>query len=152
MTDRLWCKLSALSKHVKLYDKWWISLKDVPFLIEPGARSLYFILKQSKHWHFCYKIKLLDSCWWKYECTQGKKHLASCATYKTGISTQSLRINEHPYWIKLCCVQSTGTCAEIYCVKYHFKKFNNKWAIFIKCVLLTGGLEVLFIIHIICLS
>ena len=28
MTDRLWCKLSALSKHVKLYDKLWISLSE----------------------------------------------------------------------------------------------------------------------------
>ena len=27
----------------------------------------------------------------------GEKHLVSCATCKTGISTLSLRINEHPY-------------------------------------------------------
>ena len=60
---------------------------------------------------------------------KANKHLASRATCKTGISTLSLRINEHPYWIKLCYVQSTDTCAKIYCVKYHFKQFNNKWAI-----------------------
>ena len=76
-----------------------------------------------------------------------KKHLASCATCKTGISTLSLRINEHPYWIKLCYVQSTDTCAQIYCVKYHVKQFNNKWAILKKCVVLTGGLEVSFSIQ-----
>ena len=111
MTDRLLCNISALSKHAKLYDKLWISLSEVPFSIEPTVPPLYFILIQPKHWHFCDKIKLSDSCWRKYEYTQGKKHLASCATCKTSISTLSLRINEHPYWIKLCNVQSTDTCA-----------------------------------------
>ena len=96
-----------------------------PFSIEPTARPLYFILIQPKRLHFCVKIKLKDSCRWKYEYTQGEKHLASCVT----ISTLSLRINEHPYWIKLCYVQSTDTCAQIYCVKYHFIQLNNKWAI-----------------------
>ena len=126
--DRLWCKLSALLKHVKLYDKLWISLSEAPFLIKPTARPLYFILIQPKYWHFCDEIKLLDSCRWKFECTQGEKHLASCATCKTGISTLSSRINEHPYWIKLCYFQSTYICAQIYYVKYHFKQSNNKWA------------------------
>ena len=46
---------------------------------------------------FCDKIKLSNSCRCNYEYTQGKKHLVSCATCKTGISTLSLRINEHPY-------------------------------------------------------
>ena len=147
MTDRLWCKLSALSKHVKLYDTLWISLSEAPFSIEPTARPLYFILIQPKRWHFCDKIKLADSCRWKYEYTQGKKHLASCAACKTGISTLSLRINEHPYLIKFCYVQSTDTCAQIYCAKYHFKQFNNKWAILKKIVLLSGGLEVSFSIY-----
>ena len=104
MTGRLSCKLSALSKHVKLYDKLWINLSEAPFSIEPTARPLHFILIQPKHWYFCDKIKLLDSCRWKYEYTQGKKHLASSATCKTSISTLSLRINEHPYWIRLCFV------------------------------------------------
>ena len=125
MTDRLLCKLSALSKHAKFYDKLWNSLSEVPFSIEPTAWPLYFILIQLKHWHFCDTIKLSDSCRWKYEYTQGKKHLASCATCKTSISTLSLRINEHLIWIKLCYVQSTDTCAQIYCVKCHFKQFNN---------------------------
>ena len=70
---------------------------------------------------FCDIIKMSDSCGWNYEYTQGKNHLVSCATCKTGISTLSLRINEHPYWIKLYYVQSTDTCAQIYCAKYHFK-------------------------------
>ena len=147
MTDRLWCKLSALSKHVKRYDKLLISLSEAPSSIEPTARPLYFALIQPKRWYFCDKIKLSDSCQWKYEYTQGEKHLASCATCKTSISTLSLRINEHPYWIKLCYVQSTDTCAEMYCVKYHFKQFNNKWATLKKCVWLTGGLEVSFGIY-----
>ena len=69
-TDRLWCKLSALSKHFKLYDKLWISLSEAPFSIEPTARPLNFILIQPKRWYFCDKIKLLDSCRWKYEYTQ----------------------------------------------------------------------------------
>ena len=76
MTDILGCKLSALSKHVKLYDKFWISLSEAPFPIEPTARPLYFILIQPKRWHFCDKIKLSDSCRWKYENTHGDKHLA----------------------------------------------------------------------------
>ena len=97
MTNRLWCKLSALSKYVKLFDKLWISLREVPFSIEPTARLLYFILIQPKRWHFCDIIKFFDCCWWKYEYTQGEKHLASCATCKTGSSTLSLRINKHPY-------------------------------------------------------
>ena len=104
-----------------------------PFSMEPTARSLYFILIRPKRWHFCDKIKLADSCRWKYKYSQGEKHLASCVTCKTGINTLSLRINEHPYWIKLCFVQSTDTCAQIYCVKYHFKQFNNKWAILKMC-------------------
>ena len=37
MTDSMWCKLSALSKHVKLFDKLWISLSEAPFSIEPTA-------------------------------------------------------------------------------------------------------------------
>ena len=99
---------------------------------------------------FCDKIKLSDSCRWKYEYTHGDQHLALilCATCKTGISTLSLRINEHPYWIKLRYVQSTHTCVQIYCGKYHFKQFNNKWVILKKCALLTGGLEVSFSIHV----
>ena len=76
MSDMLWCKLSALSKHVKLYDKLWISLSEAPFSIEPTAQPLYFILIQRKLWHFCDKIKLSDSCRWKYEYTRGEKHLA----------------------------------------------------------------------------
>ena len=36
------------------------------------------------------------------------------------------------------------TCAQIYCVKYHVKQFNNKRVILKKCVVLTGGLEVSF--------
>ena len=67
MTDMMWCKLSALSKHVKLYDKLWIILSEAPFSIEPTARPLYFILIQPKRWHFCDKIKLSDSRRWKYE-------------------------------------------------------------------------------------
>ena len=113
LTDRLWCKLSALSKHVKIFDKLWISLSEAPFSIEPTAWPLFFILLQPKRWYFCDKIKLLDSWRWKYEYTQVEKHLASCDTCKTGISTLSLRINEHPYWIKLCYVLSTDTCAQI---------------------------------------
>ena len=70
---------------------------------------------------FCDKIKLSDSCQWKYEYTQGEKHLVSCATCKTGISTLSLRIIEHPCWIKICYVLSTNTGVQIYCAKYHFK-------------------------------
>ena len=62
MTDRLLCKLSALSKHVKLYDKLWISLSEAPFSIEPTARPFYFIHIQPKHWYFCDIIKLWDSC------------------------------------------------------------------------------------------
>ena len=131
MADMLWCKLSALSKHGKPYDKLWISLSEAPFLIEPTARPLYFIFIQPKRWHLCDKIKLSDSCRWKYEYTHGEKHLAC----KTGISTLSLRINEHPYWIKLCYVQSTHTRVQIYYDKYHFKQFNNKWVILKKCVL-----------------
>ena len=73
MTNWLWCKLSALSKHVKLYDKLWISLSEATFSIEPAARPLYFIPIQPKRWHFCDKIKLSDSCRWKYEYTQGEK-------------------------------------------------------------------------------
>ena len=76
MTDMLWCKLSALSKHVKHYDKLWISLSEAPFSVETTARSLYFILIQPKRWHFCDKIKLSHSCRWKYEYTNGEKHLA----------------------------------------------------------------------------
>ena len=82
MTDGLWCKLLALSKHVKLYDTLWISLSKAPLSIEPTARPLYFILIQPKRWHFCDKIKLSDSWQRKYEYTQGEKHLASCATCK----------------------------------------------------------------------
>ena len=76
MTDMLWFKLSTPSKHVKLYDKLWISLSEAPFLIEPTARPLYLILIQPKRWHFCDKIKLSDSCRWKYEYTHGDKHFA----------------------------------------------------------------------------
>ena len=97
MTDRLWCKLLALSKHVKLYNKLWIILSEAQFSIEPTARPLYFILIQPKRWHFCDTIKLSNSCRWKYEYTQGEKHLASCVSCKSGINTLWLRINEHPY-------------------------------------------------------
>ena len=147
LTDMLWCKLSALSKHVKLYDKLWTSLSEAPFLIEPTARPLYFILIQPKRWHFCDKINLSDSCRWKYEYTHGDKHLAFVYHVQTGISTLSLRINECPYWIKLRYVQSTHTCVQIYCGKYHFKQLNNKWVILKKCALFTGGLEVSFSIE-----
>ena len=85
MTNRLRCKLSALSKHVKLFDKLWISLSEAPFSIEPTAGPLFFMLIQTKRWHFCDKIKLSDSCRWKYEYTQGEKHLVLCATCKPGI-------------------------------------------------------------------
>ena len=67
MADMLWCKLSALSKHVKLYDKLWFSLSEAPFPIEPTARPLYFLRIQPKRWHFCDEIKLSESCRWKYE-------------------------------------------------------------------------------------
>ena len=67
MTDGLWWKHSALSKHVKLYDKLWISLGETQFLIEPTAIPLYFILVQPKRWHFFDKIKLSDGCRWKYD-------------------------------------------------------------------------------------
>ena len=73
MTDRLWCKLPALSKHAKPYDKLWISPSKAPISIEPTARPLYFILIQPKRCYFCDKIKLSDSCRWKYEYTQGEK-------------------------------------------------------------------------------
>ena len=76
MINTLWCKLSALSKHVKIYDKLWINLSEAPFTIEPTARPLYFILIQPKLWHFCDKIKLSDSCLWKYEYTHDENHLA----------------------------------------------------------------------------
>ena len=148
MTNRLWCKLPAPSKHVKLYDNLWISLSEALFLIKPTVWPLYFILIQPKRWQCCDRIKLSDSWQWKYEHIQGEKHLALYATCKTGICTLSLRINEHPYWIKLCYVQSTDKWAQIYCVKYHFKHINNKWAILKKYVLLTGGLEVSFSIYI----
>ena len=69
-------KLSSLSKHVKLYYKLWISFSEVPFSIEPTAWPLYFILIQPKRWRLCDKIKLSDSCRWKYEYTHGEKHLA----------------------------------------------------------------------------
>ena len=153
MTDRLWCKLSALLKHAKPCDKLWISLSEAPISIEPTAWPLYFILIQPKRCNFCNKIKLSNSCRQKCEYTHGDKHLASCATCKTGISTLSLRINEHPYWIKLCCVKSTDTCAQIYCVKYHVKQFNYKWAKLKRCVVLTGGLEVSFsiVVLVICM-
>ena len=78
---------------------------------QPDPSSLY-----SNNPNICiffYKIKLSDNCRWKYEYTQGGKHLVSCATCKTCMSTLSLHINEHPYWIKLCYVQSTDTCAQI---------------------------------------
>ena len=99
MTNRLWCKLPAPSKHVKLYDNLWISLSEAPFSNKPTAWPLYFILIKPKRWQCCDRIKLSDSWQWKYEHTQGEKHLALYATCKTGISTLSLRINEHPYWI-----------------------------------------------------
>ena len=62
MTDKLWSKLSALSKHAKLYDKLWISLSEAPISIEPTARPLYFILIQPKYCYFCDKIKLSYGC------------------------------------------------------------------------------------------
>ena len=62
LADRLWCKLSALSKHAKPCDKLWISLSEAPISIEPTARPLYFILIQPKRCYFCDKIKLSDSC------------------------------------------------------------------------------------------
>ena len=58
LTDMLWCKLSALSKHVELCYKLWISLSEAPFSIEPTARPVYFIVIQPKRWHFRDKIKL----------------------------------------------------------------------------------------------
>ena len=61
MTNRLWCKLSALSKHVKLYDTFCINFSEAPFSIEPTTLPKYFILIQPKGWHFCDKIKLSDS-------------------------------------------------------------------------------------------
>ena len=76
MINRLWCKLSALSNHVKLYDKFKTCLSEASFSTEPTARPLYFILIQPKRWHLCNKIKLPDSRRWKYDYTQGKKHLA----------------------------------------------------------------------------
>ena len=73
MTDRLRCKLPALSKHAKPHDKLWIGVSKAPILIEPTARPLYFILIQPKRCYFCDEIKLSDSCRWKYEYTQGEK-------------------------------------------------------------------------------
>ena len=73
MTDRLWCKLSALSNHAKPYDKLWISLSEAPISMEPTAQPLYFILIQPKRCYFGDKIKLSDRCRWKYEYTQGEK-------------------------------------------------------------------------------
>ena len=52
MTDRLCCKLSALSKHAKPCDKLWISLSEAPISIESTARPLYFILIQPKRFYF----------------------------------------------------------------------------------------------------
>ena len=62
MTDRLWCKLSALSKHAKPCDKLCISLSEAPISIEHTAWPLYFILIQPKRCYFCDKIKLSNSC------------------------------------------------------------------------------------------
>ena len=62
MSDRLWFKLSVLSKHAKPCVKVWISLSEAPNSIEPTARPLYFILIQPKRCYFCDKIKLSDSC------------------------------------------------------------------------------------------
>ena len=65
-------------------------------MFEPTAQPLYLILIP-KRWPVCDIIKLSDRCQWQYEYTQGEKHLALCATCKTGLSTLSLRINEHHY-------------------------------------------------------
>ena len=104
---RLYQNMSNFLKNyesVSTRPRFWLNLQSDPS---------FFILIQPKRWHFCDKIKLSDSCRWKYEYTQGGKHLVSCATCKTGISTLSLRINEHPYWIKICYSLSTDTCAQI---------------------------------------
>ena len=92
MTDMLWCKLLALSKHVKLYDKLWISLSEAPFSIEPTARPLYFILIQPKRLHFGDKKKLSDSCRWKYEYTYCEKHLAFVCHVQNRYSPCSVRV------------------------------------------------------------
>ena len=60
--------------------------------------------------------------------------------YKYSIITHKLTSLSNQTF--LCSI--VDTCAKIYCVKYHFKQFNNKGAILKKCVLLTGGLEVSF--------
>ena len=39
LTGMLWCKLSALSKHVKLYDKLWISVSGPHFLLNPQTNT-----------------------------------------------------------------------------------------------------------------
>ena len=112
MTDKLWCKLSALSKHVKPYDKLWISISEAPISIEPTARPLYFILIQPKRCYFCDKIKLSYSCRWKYEYTQGEKTFSIVChvqnRYKYSIVTHKWTsvLNQTIY------VQSTDTCAQ----------------------------------------
>ena len=91
------------------------------FRLNPQADPSFLYSYNPNVGIFCDKIKLSDGFLWKYEYTQGEKHLVSCATCKTGISAPSLRINEHPYWIKICYGLSTDTCAQIYYAKYHFK-------------------------------
>ena len=83
------------------------------FRLNPQPQPLYFILIRPKRCYFCDKINCPIVADKNASIHTAKKHLASCATCKTGISTLSLRINEHPYWIKLCYVQSTDTGAQI---------------------------------------
>ena len=83
--DILRCKLWTQSKHVKIYDNLRISLTEALFSIKLGTRPLFFILIRPVSWHFCDGIKLSDSCRSRCEYTHTEKHLASCATCKTGI-------------------------------------------------------------------
>ena len=46
-----------------------------------------------------------------------------------------------------CYDQSMDICDKNYRVKYYFKRLKNQCVILIKCVLLTGGLDVSFSIY-----
>ena len=119
MSDRLWCKLSALSKHVKFYNELWISLSEAPISIEPTAWPLYFILKQPKCWHFCDNIKLSDSCRWKYEYTHGEKHLA-CLCHVQSRYKYSMVMHEWTSLLNqtLICSIESYTCSICFVVRY----------------------------------
>ena len=50
------------------------------FWLNPQSDPSFLYSYNPKIGIFCDKIKLSDSCLWKYEYTQGEKHLVSCAT------------------------------------------------------------------------